>query len=102
MLIIARRRGQRILIGHDIEIIVTDISRNNVKVGVTAPASCTILRGEIHEAIEEANRAAILSSLGEAASPQAANKTAPVIVQRRTRRTEPSDPARLDAQADSR
>ena len=56
MLIITRRKGQRICLGHDIELVITDISRSGVKIGVIAPASLTILRGEVRDAVEQANR----------------------------------------------
>ncbi len=58
MLIITRRKGQRIALGHDIEIVITDITRSGVKIGVVAPTSLTILRGEVKEAVEQANREA--------------------------------------------
>jgi len=58
MLIIARRKGQRIVIGHDIEVIVTEVTRGTVKFGIVAPTQTTILRGELRDAVEAANRAA--------------------------------------------
>lgn len=65
MLIITRRKGQRIVLGHDIEIVISDISRSGVKIGVVAPNSLTILRGEVRDAVEQANRAALASSFAE-------------------------------------
>jgi carbon storage regulator len=65
MLIITRRKGQRIVLGHDIEIVITDISRSGVKIGVIAPNSTTILRGEVRDAVELANRQALESSFAE-------------------------------------
>ena len=62
MLIVTRRKGQRIVLGHDIEIVITDISRSGVKIGIVAPSSLTILRGEVKDAVEQANRAALESS----------------------------------------
>jgi len=62
MLIVTRRKGQRIVLGNDIEIVITDISRSGVKVGIVAPSSLTILRGEVKDAVEQANRAALESS----------------------------------------
>lgn len=63
MLIVSRRKGQRIVIGHDIEVVVTEISRSSVKIGIQAPTEHTILRGEVHEAIEHANREAAEAAL---------------------------------------
>ena len=65
MLIVTRRKGQRIMLGHDIEIVITDIARSGVKIGIVAPASLTILRGEVRDAVEQANRDALASSFAE-------------------------------------
>jgi len=62
MLIVTRRKGQRIVLGNDIEIVITDISRSGVKVGIVAPSSLAILRGEVKDAVEQANREALQSS----------------------------------------
>ncbi|MEO8905631.1 MAG: carbon storage regulator [Polyangiaceae bacterium] len=69
MLIITRRRGQRIVLGHDIEIVITDISRSGVKIGIVAPATTTILRGEVRDAVEQANRQALESFADPEAAP---------------------------------
>lgn len=58
MLMISRRVGERIVIGDGVEIVVTEIHRSSVKLGVQGPRGVLILRGEVHDAIEEANRAA--------------------------------------------
>lgn len=58
MLIIARRKGQRIVIGPDVEIFVTEVTRGSVKIGIVAPSNTTILRGELRDAVEAANIAA--------------------------------------------
>jgi carbon storage regulator len=62
MLIVTRRKGQRIVLGNDIEIVITDISRSGVKIGIVAPSSLTILRGEVKDAVEQANRESLESS----------------------------------------
>lgn len=62
MFIVARRKGQRIVIGNDIEIIVTELSRSTVKLGILAPKPYSILRGEIRDNIEQANREALEAS----------------------------------------
>ena len=62
MLIIARRKGQRILIGDDVEVIVTELSKGTVKLGIVAPTQTTILRGETKD-VADANRAAMNTSL---------------------------------------
>jgi carbon storage regulator len=64
MLIIARRKGQRILLGDDVEVVVTELSKGVVKLGIVAPTTLTILRGETKD-IADANRAAAGSTLDE-------------------------------------
>ncbi len=56
MFIIARRKGQRILIGDEIEVVVTELSRSTVKLGIVAPRTFFIMRGELKECVEQANR----------------------------------------------
>jgi carbon storage regulator len=73
MLIIARRKGQRILIGDDVEVIVTELSKGTVKLGIMAPPERTILRGETKD-VADANRAAIATSLDDLPG---ANKSEP-------------------------
>lgn len=71
MLVISRRKGQRIAIGDDIEIVITEVHRSSVKVGIRAPRGYTVLRGEVSDAISAANREAASISLeraGELAS----------------------------------
>lgn len=63
MLVISRRKGQRVSIGDEIELVVTEVHRSSVKLGIRAPRGLTVLRGEIRDSIEEANRAAASSSV---------------------------------------
>lgn len=76
MLVFSRRKGQRIVISNEIEIIVTQTSRTSVKIAVRAPNHCSILRGEVFDAIVEANRAAAESGL-DMPAPQAAAAAEP-------------------------
>lgn len=63
MLVVSRKVGQRILVGTDIEIVVTEISRKSVRLGIKAPRDLPVVRGEVVENVEAANRAAAASSL---------------------------------------
>jgi carbon storage regulator len=63
MLVISRRKGQRVSIGDEIELVVTEVHRSSVKLGIRAPRGLTVLRGEIRDSIEEANRTAAESSV---------------------------------------
>ncbi|MNN73888.1 hypothetical protein D3C81_1900440 [compost metagenome] len=51
MLILARRIGETIRVGDDIEVIVLGIYGNQVRIGVTAPRSVDVHRQEIYERI---------------------------------------------------
>lgn len=58
MLILTRKIGESLLIGEDIELKITDISGDRVKIGIQAPAACKVLRGELKQTIESNQRAA--------------------------------------------
>jgi carbon storage regulator len=66
MLVISRRKGQRVSIGDEIELVVTEVHRSSVKLGIRAPRGLTVLRGEVRDSIEEANRSAAQSSVEDA------------------------------------
>lgn len=53
MLIIRRRVGESILIGDDIEVQITEITGNRIKMGISAPPHVLILRKEIRLAEQE-------------------------------------------------
>ena len=57
MLIMARRQGESILIGRDIEIVIAHIGRSRVKVGIRAPREMQVVAQEVRVVGEE-NRAA--------------------------------------------
>ena len=63
MLVISRRQGERIFVGDDIEIVVTGLYRKSVRIGIQAPKSLAVVRGEVRDSIIAANRAAAKSSL---------------------------------------
>ncbi|GIP47430.1 carbon storage regulator [Paenibacillus sp. J53TS2] len=61
MLILTRKKGQSIIINDDIEIIITAIDGDQVKIGINAPADVLVYRKEVIESIRDSNRAAIVS-----------------------------------------
>ena len=68
MLILSRKTDEEIILGNDIVIKITEISRGNVKIGIEAPRDTVILRGELKEKIARANREAAGSADQEALS----------------------------------
>lgn len=77
MLVISRRKGQRVSIGDEIELVVTEVHRSSVKLGIRAPRGLTVLRGEIRDAIEEQNRLAATSSVEDTGALAPAKPAAP-------------------------
>jgi carbon storage regulator len=58
MLVLTRKKGESIVIGDDIEIIVADIQGDQVRLGINAPSSISIHRKEVFLEIQEENRKA--------------------------------------------
>ncbi|NLM75315.1 MAG: carbon storage regulator CsrA [Clostridiaceae bacterium] len=61
MLVLARKKGQTMMIGHDIEITVLDIQGDQVRLGINAPRSIAIHRKEIYDEIVNENISAVSS-----------------------------------------
>lgn len=55
MLVLSRKRGQTILINNEIEIIVSSIDGESVRLGIKAPTDVSILRKELVEEIKATN-----------------------------------------------
>ncbi|MGE0756670.1 MAG: carbon storage regulator [Pirellulaceae bacterium] len=47
MLVLSRRVGESFLIGEDIVVTVVRIAGGGVRIGIEAPASCTVVRSEL-------------------------------------------------------
>ncbi|MCA1064465.1 carbon storage regulator CsrA (plasmid) [Rossellomorea sp. AcN35-11] len=52
MLVLARKEGQTIKIGDDIQIIVVGMEDNQVRIGVEAPKDIKVIREEIEKKIK--------------------------------------------------
>jgi len=66
MLIISRKKAEGILIrGKDgeIRIVVTELERGRVRLGIEAPKGCAIIREELVLEIEGANRMSVLDNI---------------------------------------
>lgn len=62
MLVLSRKNRQSIVIGDDIIVKVVEIKGDSVRLAIDAPTDISIYRGEIHQAIMEANKEAAVIS----------------------------------------
>lgn len=58
MLVLGRKKGESIIIDDNIEITVTAVDGDTIKLGITAPKHITVHRQEIYLEIQEENRRA--------------------------------------------
>ncbi len=64
MLVLARKINEKIIIGDDVEIVLVDIGKDQVKIGINAPRNVKVHRWEVYEEIQKENReAAKITSL---------------------------------------
>lgn len=64
MLVLTRKINEKIIIGDEIEIVLVDIGKDQVKIGINAPRSVKVHRWEVYEEIQRENReAAKITSL---------------------------------------
>ncbi len=58
MLVLTRKKNQKIMIGDDIEITIVDIRNEQIKLGINAPNHIKVFRKEVYDAIQEENKVA--------------------------------------------
>lgn len=63
MLVFARKKDDRIMIGDNIEILIVSIDGDRVKLGINAPRGMPVHRGEVYQAIQNENKAALSSAI---------------------------------------
>ncbi len=59
MLVLARKKGQSIMIGKEIKIMVVEVTGETVRLGLEAPAHLEIFREEIYRDLQQENTQAI-------------------------------------------
>ena len=52
MLVLSRKKDEKIVIGDNISIMVVDIRRDKVRLGIEAPRDISVHRREVYEAIQ--------------------------------------------------
>ncbi|MCY9660504.1 carbon storage regulator CsrA [Paenibacillus chondroitinus] len=63
MLILTRKKGQSIILNNNIEIVISAIDGDQVKIGISAPKEVSILRKELYEEVQRSNKEAIRSKI---------------------------------------
>lgn len=58
MLVLSRKKNERIVIGESIVITVIEVRGDRVRLGIDAPRSVPVHRGEVKEAIDAENKEA--------------------------------------------
>lgn len=58
MLILSRKIGESLLLGEDIEIKITEIAGDRVKIGIEAPQNIKVVRKELRQTMESNRQAA--------------------------------------------
>ena len=62
MLVLTRKKGERVMIGDDIVVTVIDVRGDGVRIGFDAPRGVSIQRAEVVSAVKEANTGAAASA----------------------------------------
>ena len=52
MLVLSRKKGERILVGDNISIVVVEVKEGRVNLGIEAPKDTTVHRQEVYDAIK--------------------------------------------------
>lgn len=55
MLVLKRKKGQKLIINDNIEVIILEAGGESVKIGIRAPKNISIFREEIYDEIKKAN-----------------------------------------------
>ena len=57
MLVLSRKKDERIMIGDDITLMVIDVDKDKVRLGIQAPREVPVHREEVYNAIQRAKEA---------------------------------------------
>lgn len=63
MLVLSRKVGETIWIGEDVEIFITEVKGEQVKIGIRAPRNIEVVRGELRQDVSASNIEAVVKNL---------------------------------------
>lgn len=63
MLVLSRKAGETIWIGEDVEIVISEVKGEQVKIGIRAPRNIDVIRGELRQDISESNTEAVIKNI---------------------------------------
>ncbi|GGN93238.1 carbon storage regulator CsrA [Saccharibacillus kuerlensis] len=61
MLVLSRKKGESIIIGEDIELMIISVEGDTVRLGINAPKHVEIMRKEILVSVQENNQTAAIN-----------------------------------------
>lgn len=59
MLALTRKKGDSIIIGDNIEVVILGVQGEQVKLGIKAPRDVSVYRKEVYEQIQKENKEAV-------------------------------------------
>lgn len=62
MLVLTRRSGESLVIGHQITVTILEVRHDQVRVGIDAPRSVPVHRQEVYEEVIRENATAVASA----------------------------------------
>ncbi|MGE7917506.1 carbon storage regulator CsrA [Viridibacillus sp. NPDC093762] len=63
MLVLSRKVGETIWIGEEVEIVISEVKGDQVKIGIRAPRNIDVIRGELREDVSTSNTEAVIQNL---------------------------------------
>lgn len=63
MLVLSRKVGETVWLGDQVEIVITEIKGDQIKLGIKAPKSVAVVRGELRTEISESNTESVIQNL---------------------------------------
>ncbi len=63
MLVLSRKVGETIWVGDDVEIVITEIKGDQIKLGIQAPKSVEVVRGELRTEVSGSNTESVIRNL---------------------------------------